>query len=112
MGIGQALIIAASGFLVVFIMLVLLWVIIGCINKVVSGLTAKKDEPVKAPSPAAVMAATGAEEQVFDDRTYGGEIALYGDMDDKTVACIMAIVSDETKIPLSQLIFKSIRELQ
>ena len=29
MGIGQALIIAASGFLVVFLMLVLLWVIIG-----------------------------------------------------------------------------------
>ena len=78
MGIGQALIIAASGFLVVFIMLVLLWVIIGCINKAVSGLTGKKTEPVKAPSPAAVIAAAGAEEQIFDDRTYGGEIAQIG----------------------------------
>ena len=39
-----------------------------------------------------------------------GEIALY-DVDEKTAACIMAIISDETKIPLNQLIFKSIKAL-
>jgi len=42
---------------------------------------------------------------------YGGEVKLY-DTDDKTAACIMAIVSDETGIPLNQLIFKSIKCLE
>jgi len=37
-----------------------------------------------------------------------GELKLF-DVDEKTAALIMAIVSDESKIPLSQLQFKSIR---
>ena len=108
MGIGQALIIAASGFLTVFLMLVLLWVIIGVINKGVSGFAATEAAP-------AAPVKTMPEEEtvpVRDLNAYGGELAVYGDMDDKTIACIMAIVSDETKIPLNQLIFRSIREVQ
>ena len=107
MGIGQALIIAASGFLTVFLMLVLLWVIIGVINKVVSGFAAKEAAPA-----APVKAMPAVEGPVRDLNTYGGELSVYGDLDDKTIACIMAIVSDETKIPLNQLIFRSIREVQ
>ena len=106
MGVGQALIIAASGFLVVFLMLVLLWVIMAVINKVVSSIASKE----AAPAPAEVTRT--AEAPVRDLNTYGGELSVYGDLDDKTIACIMAIVSDETKIPLSQLIFRSIREVQ
>ena len=37
-----------------------------------------------------------------------GELKLIN-VDEKTAALIMAIVSDETKIPLSELIFKSIK---
>ena len=106
MGVGQALIIAASGFLVVFLMLVLLWAIIAVINKVVSSFAAKE----AAPAPAEVTRT--AETPVRDLNTYGGTLSVYGNLDDKTIACIMAIVSDETKIPLSQLIFRSIREVQ
>ena len=47
-----------------------------------------------------------------DSGIYGGKIAVFDDIDDKTIACIMAIVSDETKIPLNQLIFRSIRLVQ
>ncbi len=100
----QALMIAVSGFMVVFLMLVLLWGILNVINRVVNGMTKKETAavPAQIPEPEAeVSVHRGA---------YGGEIALY-DVDEKTAACIMAIVSDSTKIPLDHLIFKSIRAL-
>ena len=105
MSIGRALIIAASGFSVVFLMLCILWFIIVIINKVTTSLEGKAapETPAAAPVEAPVKAAQQA-------GTFGGEIALY-DVDEKTAACIMAIISDETKIPLSQLVFKSIRAL-
>jgi hypothetical protein len=53
---------------------------------------------------------TAAAEEPEERLAYVGEIALLN-VDEKTAACIMAIVSDETKIPLSQLIFRSIRAL-
>lgn len=105
MSIGRALIIAVSGFSVVFLMLCILWFIIVIINKVTTSLEGKAapETPAAAPVEAPVKAAPQA-------GTFGGEIALY-DVDEKTAACIMAIISDETKIPLSQLVFKSIRAL-
>ena len=50
MSAGRALIIAVSGFLIVFLMLCLLWFIIVLINKVTDSIGAKtaKEEPVKA----------------------------------------------------------------
>jgi Na+-transporting methylmalonyl-CoA/oxaloacetate decarboxylase gamma subunit len=108
MGIGRALIIAVSGFMVVFLMLCLLWFIIVMINKVTTSLEKGKKTEAAPAAPAAVKAA--AEPAKPQEAVFGGEIALY-DVDEKTAACIMAIISDETKIPLSQLIFKSIRAL-
>ena len=107
MSIFDALMIAVSGFLVVFLMLCLLWLIIAVINKVVTAIESR--------TAVTVPEVTELEPKLIDRRntagqTYGGEIALY-DVDEKTAACIMAIVSDETKIPLDQLIFKSIRAL-
>lgn len=112
MGILEALIIAASGFLTVFFMLVLLWFIIQMINKAVTAIERKTENPVTA-SLAAQPEETVPEpvQPVRPAQTYGGEIALY-DVDEKTAACIMAIISDETKIPLNQLIFKSIRAME
>ena len=106
MPITEALMIAVSGFLTVFLMLVLLWAIIELVNRVVTGMTKEKEPagfvPDNTPEPAA--------EPVRPHSAYGGEVALY-DVDEKTAACIMAIVSDSTKIPLDHLIFKSIRAL-
>lgn len=106
MSIGRALIIAVSGFMVVFLMLCLLWFIIVVINKVTTSLEGSKKQ--EAPVPAETSAAPAP--AAVNDAAYGGEVALY-DVDEKTAACIMAIVSDETKIPLSELIFKSIKAL-
>ena len=111
MGIGRALIIAVSGFLIVFLMLCLLWFIIVVINKITTMLAGKAEEAAATPAPVkAPAAAPAAEANAEVHGTFGGEIALY-DVDEKTAACIMAIISDETKIPLNQLIFKSIKAL-
>ena len=107
MAAGEALIVAASGFLTVFFMLCLLWMIIVIINKAVTSIEGKTAEAV--PAPAAVQE-TAAETPKKENVVYGGEIALYG-VDEKTAACIMAIVCDQTKIPLDQLVFRSIRAL-
>ena len=101
MAIGEALIVAASGFLVVFFMLALLWLIIVLINKVVTSIE-KQD---------ATVTKTVEEPVTSNNLTYGGDIALYG-VDEKTAATIMAIISDETKIPLNELIFKSIKVME
>lgn len=104
MPVTEALMIAVSGFLVVFLMLVLLWGIIYLVNRAVTSVT--KEETVTVPA-----SIPEPETEVSVRRgAYGGEIALY-DVDEKTAACIMAIVSDSTKIPLDRLIFKSIRAL-
>ena len=107
--IGNALLIALSGFLVVFLMLILLWGILAVVNKVVSSIEGKAAQPVPVPAPTVNKAPVSEPaETKKEPQTYGGEIALY-DVDEKTAACIMAIISDETKIPLDQLIFKSIK---
>lgn len=105
MAVGEALMIALSGFLVVFIMLCVLWGIINVINRVTT--TAEKAEKAAVPAAPApiVQEEAPAEKQ---PEIFAGELSLI-DVDEKTAACIMAIVADETKIPLNQLIFKSIR---
>ncbi|MGI5880508.1 MAG: hypothetical protein ACOX6L_07940 [Syntrophomonadaceae bacterium] len=54
---------------------------------------------------------TGAESsEVADTGWSAGELKLIG-VDEKTAAMIMAIVSDESRIPLSELQFKTIRAI-
>ena len=103
----SALLVALSGMVIVFLMLAVLCGMIVVISKVVGGLT-KKSEAAATPAPAAAPAPTAA--PVPAPGPFGGEVALI-DVDEKTAACIMAIVSHETGIPLSELVFKSIKAL-
>ena len=100
-----AFLVALSGIVIVFFMLAVLCLMIPVISKCVR-MTQKKASPapVVVPTPApAAPAPTPA-------GAYGGEVALI-DVDEKTAACIMAIVSHETGIPLSELVFKKIKAL-
>lgn len=100
-----AFLVALSGIVIVFLMLAVLCLMIPVISKCVR-MTQKKASPapVVVPTPApAAPAPTPA-------GAYGGEVALI-DVDEKTAACIMAIVSHETGIPLSELVFKKIKAL-
>lgn len=101
LGILDALMIAVSGFFIVFLMLAVLWGIIVIISRAVGAITGKGSEaaptpaaaPVSAPAP--VPAAPAA-------------VVLEG-IDETQAACVMAIVSHETGIPLDELVFKSIK---
>ena len=103
----DALMVALSGFVIVFIMLALLWDIIAVVSRAVSGVehrpaAAPAPAPMPAPAPAAPAAAAPAAAQPAP------QVVLEG-IDETQAACVMAIVSHETGIPLDQLVFKSIK---
>lgn len=93
LGILDALMIAVSGFFIVFLMLAVLWGIIVIVSRAVGAIAGKGSEAASAPAP--VPAAPTA-------------VVLEG-IDETQAACVMAIVSHETGIPLDELVFKSIK---
>lgn len=98
----DSLVVSVSGFFIVFLMLAVLWGIILIVSRVVGGLERRPapvgPKPVQpsaaAPRPVAAPAAP--------------QVVLEG-IDETQAACVMAIVSHETGIPLDQLVFKSIK---
>ena len=107
-GIGDGLLYSLLGLLVVFFALFLLM----CIIKLM-WVFEKKEQPTApaaAPAPAAVPAPAPAAAPAPAPGC-AGELKLY-DTDDRTAAMIMAIVADETGIPINELRFKSIREVK
>lgn len=103
---ASSFLVALSGIVIVFIMLAVLCFMIPIISKVVLAIQKPQVNNRVAPTtrpkpePSAQPNVTGV----------AGEVALI-DVDEKTAACIMAIVSHETGIPLSELIFKSIKAI-
>ena len=89
----DALMIALSGIVIVFLMLALLWGVIAVISRVMGVLEKHTAHPasVSAAAPAPVP-----------------QVKLEG-VSEVEAACVMAIVSHETGIPLDQLVFKSIK---
>ena len=90
---------------VVFAVLFIMYACISIASKIISKLPSGEKKAENAPAaPAAPAAATApAAEEEFSS----GTLKLKG-CDEKTAAMIMAIVSDNTGIPLSELVFKSI----
>ena len=111
MGAGDMLMDAGIVMLVVFGVLFLMYILISLSGKVIAGISgqvisaSKKEEP-KAEVKAAPAAQTKAEDP--GEEFSSGTLKLKG-CDEKTAAMIMAIVSDNTGIPLSELVFKSIK---
>lgn len=102
---GQGVLISIYGFITVFIMLTLLMFIIQVLSKIVVEIETKNESKPQTSNIDSV------EHIESEPKEFAGEIKLI-DVDEKTAACIMAIISDETKIPLDQLIFKSIRAIE
>ena len=111
MGAGEMFMNAGTVMLVVFGVLFLMYILISLSGKVIAGISgqvigaSKKEEP-KAEVKAAPAAQTKAEDP--GEEFSSGTLKLKG-CDEKTAAMIMAIVSDNTGIPLSELVFKSIK---
>ena len=104
----QALLVAFCGLLIVFIMLAALSGIMYLLSKALNA--APKQEAAPAPAAPTAPAAPAAPVKTPAGQTYTGQVALVG-VDEKTAACLMAIVSEETKIPLDELVFHKIEAL-
>lgn len=96
----EAVMVALSGIVIVFIMLALLWGVIIVISRVIGGRE-KKTVPAAAAAVPAPTTAAPAPAPV-------PQVELQG-IDETQAACVMAIVSYETGIPLDELVFKSIK---
>ncbi|MBO4650947.1 MAG: OadG family protein [Clostridiales bacterium] len=101
-GVGEALGVALFTWAIVFAVLFIIFVCIRVFGAVVGSFSKKKDTAPAAPTAAPAAAAEDSGEEFSS-----GSLKLKG-CDEKTAAMIMAIVSDNTGIPLNELIFKSI----
>ena len=106
----QALLVAFCGLLIVFIMLAALSGIMYLLSKVLNAAPKQEAAPASAPAAPTAPAAPAAPARDAAGQTYTGQVALVG-VDEKTAACLMAIVSEETKIPLDELVFHKIEAL-
>lgn len=100
----DALMIALSGIVIVFLMLALLWGVIAVISRLMGVLEKHTAHPasVSAAAPAAAAPAAAPAPAPVP------QVKLEG-VSEVEAACVMAIVSHETGIPLDQLVFKSIK---
>ena len=94
LGVLDALMIAVSGFFIVFLMLAVLWGIIVIISRAVTALAGKEQQSAAAPAAPAPAAPA---------------VVVLEGIDETQAACVMAIVSHEPGIPLDELVFKSIK---
>ena len=109
MGLGGAGITALLGYAVVFFGLVLLMCVIALFGRIMA--QKKKPAPAPAAAPAAAPAPAAPAPGSTKGVCMGNRVCELYNVDDKTAAMIMAIVADETKIPLGELRFISIKEL-
>ena len=107
MPVSEALAIAVIGFCTVLLILATIAVLIILLSKAVrsiENMLTKKTTASSAASP------VPAPVQPSPEGVNGGEVELIG-TDEKTAAVIMAIVSQQSGIPLNRLSFKSVRLL-
>lgn len=100
----DALMIALSGIVIVFLMLALLWGVIAVISRVMGVLEKHTAHPASVSAAAPAAAAPAAAPAPAP----APQVKLEG-ISEVEAACVMAIVSHETGIPLDQLVFKSIK---
>ena len=105
MGTTEMLMDAGIVILVVFGVLFIMYVLISLAGK---SLAAATKDSGKAEAKPAVAAAAPAAAPAAEEEFSSGTLKLKG-CDEKTAAMIMAIVADDTGIPLSELVFKSIK---
>ena len=96
--------------LVVFGVLLLMYILISLSGKIIQAITGigKKAESAKA-APAAAAPAAAAPAAAAPEEEFSSGTLKLKDCDEKTAAMIMAIVADDTGIPLNELVFKSIK---
>lgn len=106
MTVPQSILTAVFMMIFVFLLLALLCVFIKAMAALLNGINQQLAAKTSTAKPEAQPVAIQADE----NSAYGGTLRLQ-DVDEPTAAMIMAIVSDTSGIPLSQLCFKSIKAI-
>ena len=106
--IGNNLLYAILGYLVVFIGLSLLMIVIVIVGKIMVAKLKAAKAPAEAPAPVAVAPAVKALPAAPGT---AGEVKIF-DTDPRDAAMIMAIVADKLQKPLNELRFVSIKEVK
>lgn len=106
--IGNNLLYAILGYLVVFIGLTLLMAVIIIVGKI---MVSKLKKAQKAPADAPAAAEAPAAKTLPAAPGTAGEVKIY-DTDPRDAAMIMAIVADKLQKPLNELRFVSIKEVK
>ena len=110
LGIGDNLLDAVLGYLVVFIGLTLLMTVIVIVGKVMVAQSKKASAKTEAAKPAEAAAPTAAAPKKLAPGS-AGDVKIY-DTDPRDAAMIMAIVADKLGKPLNELRFRSIKEVK
>lgn len=108
-GIGEAGLVALTGYAVVFVGLILLMIVVIIVGKIMVSSQSKKAAAQAAPAAAAAAPAPAAAPAAAPGTA--GEVKLY-DVSERDAAMIMAIVAHKLNKPLNELRFKSIREVK
>ncbi len=115
MGFSEAMLVAVAGIAVVLLELALLTVLILLLSKTMRAIegklsTSSIQAAAPAVSPAPVAAPAAAPVATSPAAVAAGPVLV--DIDERTAAVVMAIVSNESGIPLNQLNFKSIKRVE
>ena len=110
LGIGDNLLDAILGYLVVFIGLSLLMTVIVIVGKVMVAQSRKASAKTEEAKPAAGAAPAPAAPKKLAPGS-AGDVKIY-DTDPRDAAMIMAIVADKLGKPLNELRFRSIKEVK
>jgi len=106
MNMMESILAAAFCMAMVFVVLACLFILIKLFSFGVKAIDINADKSMKT-DPAPETVSINTEQSEFSS----GELKLHN-VDERTAAMIMAIVSDESGIPLSELCFKSIKALE
>ena len=123
MSVGEAFSISSTGMIVVLIVLIVLAFLVLLISKGVRAAQGKgqqsEEEATAAPTAPVSVAQSAAPAPAapvvngtpLPENQSAGQLELY-DCDEKSAAVIMAIISNESGIPLNHLEFKSIKAIE
>lgn len=113
----EALSVSVTGIIIVMIILALLAVIVVALSKIIrtveskaKGKSSEKNAEIKPQAKSAESKKSSAETPLPETQS-AGSLDLYK-TDEKTAAVIMAIVSNESGIPLNKLQFNSIKLIE
>ena len=112
--VGQALEFSVLGIAIVFVMIIFLMIIVKIMTGIIHGLDRGKQNAAGSKQAAAPAAAAAAPVlQLTGEPAPGsaGDVKLYN-VSDRDAAMIMAIVADKMQVPLNELRFISIREVE